>query len=139
MGVIITLDDVLHLENWIARGKDEATRERRLKRAQARLFPLDLDALEIERRKLLVERAQARRLEAADSDDPLPEPEGRVEPEAVPAISPTMQIAFDEWEGFIDKTSPAYHRGSLHDGTQREVQALRSAARGNPFDVGDDD
>jgi hypothetical protein len=117
---VITVDFVLKLDAWVARAATEEERAKRIEQARAQLFPPGLDETEIKRRETLVELA-------AEARDPIPTPDA---PSVEPA-SPTLP----PWEGLIRRDSPAYRRGSIHDGTARQVERMRERARGSPFDA----
>lgn len=123
---MITVDDIVQLEQWIERGETEEVREQRLSRARERLFPPDLDRAEAERRAALIDEAKVKRAQEDEARDPIPQP---------------VQVAADsedEWEGIVPESSPAHRRGSRHDGTYDEVRRMRDQSRGTPFYSEDD-
>ena len=124
---MITVDDILKLEEWIARGKDEAERKRREEEARQQIFPDGIGEDEVEERKQVVARAKVamRQKEFDESLDPMPTLSVPLVPVSLPS----------KWEGLISKGSKARRRGSIHDGTLDEVKAMRREARGSPFDV----
>lgn len=123
---LLTVDDILELEKWIEAGATETDRDERLEQVREHLFSDDLDEIEVERRQALIAEAKSRKAKvevtsALPSDAPVEEP-------TPPAV---------EWQGFIPKTSRAYKRGSLHDGTAQEMDEMRSRSRGSPFSAED--
>jgi len=124
---VITVDDIIKLDEWAARGKDEAERKRRGEEMRQQIFPDGLDEEEIKEREQVVARARAakRQKELDDALDPMPTLAVPLVPVALPS----------KWEGLISKNSKMYRRGSKHDGTLDEVKALRRESRGSPFDV----
>jgi hypothetical protein len=124
---VITVDDIIRLEEWVARAKSDEERKKRLGEMQALVFPDGLSAEEIAERKQVIERAKkAMRQRELDAQlDPMPTLSIPLVPVQLPS----------QWEGLISKKSKAYHRGSRHDGTLEEVKQLRQESRGSPFDV----
>lgn len=124
---MITVDDILKLDEWAARGKDEAERKQREEEARQRIFPDGISEEEIEERKQVVARARAakRQKELDDALDPMPTLSVPLVPVSLPS----------KWEGLISKSSKAHRRGSKYDGTFDEAKSLRREARGSPFDV----
>lgn len=123
----ITVEDVLELEAWIERGVDEKQREECLERVQERLFPKGISEGETKRREAIVETAKQRRVEEEEEKDPMPPL-----PLTPEALRPSQH---PRWDGLISRDSPAYRRGSRHDGTLDEVERMREVAQGSPFDA----
>lgn len=122
----ITVADVLELDEWIGRGIDDEEQEERREQVRERLFPDGLDEGEKKRRIDVIEQAitEQKRLEKEKERDPMP---GLPTSLGIPSLQ--------KWEGLVSHDSPAYRRGSKHDGTAAEVKRMRDIARGSPFEA----
>lgn len=125
---MITVDDVLKLEDWVERAKTPEEKKAREEAARQEIFPDGLSEDEVAERKQVLERSKAaRRQQLIDNKlDPMPTLSIPRVPTSIPS----------DWEGFVSKKSKAYRRGSIHDGTGAEVERMRREAKGSPFDVG---
>lgn len=124
---MITVDDVLRLEEWVTRGKTDEERKKRLAEMQSQVFPEGLSDEEIEERRQVIARAKKamRQKELDDQLDPMPTLSTPLVPVSLPS----------QWEGLISTRSKSYRRGSTHDGTLEEMKQMRQESRGSPFDV----
>lgn len=127
---MITIDDILELEKWIESGDTEAERDARVERAREGLFPRDLDQVEAERRQALIEEVRRRKVVVAEPAPVVVAP---------PSPSAFVSAIEEEWEGFISRSSAAYMRASLHDGTAQEMSEMRSRSGGSPFNAEDEE
>jgi hypothetical protein len=127
---MITVEEVIALDKWICRATTEEGRQERLERVRRQLFPDHLSLEEIEIREKIVAQAGEQQAHVVDGEDPMPTPISMSL--TAPIAIPTKPFT---WDGLISPTSPAYRRAGRHDGTTEEIDRMRKASRGSPFDA----
>jgi hypothetical protein len=133
-------NDLIGWLRWADEAPSETEKDVRGAQVRNHVFPPDLDAAERTRREKVVE--YVKRLGEPPEDlsgwpaaCPLPDskPITEVIPVAKELPAPLIGISTVQWEGYIPKTSRAYRRASMHDGTGDEVEKMRERAKGSPF------
>ncbi len=124
---MITVDEIVGWWRWVSAADSDRLRAQREERVRKRIFPDDLSFEEVEERRALIVEAQKRLENDFERDDPMPDAQ----------VSALEIVPFPElrWEGLVPKSSRAYMRGSLHDGTASEVRRMRDESQSSPFYV----
>lgn len=129
----MTAHDLISWLRWADEAETEKEKETRAERIQHHLFPDGIDENERKIRAAILEHVrkigEPPSWEGWPAASPVPDQPLSAVPITVPSSVPL------QWEGLISPSSPAYRRGSRHDGTQAEVERMRFESKGSPFDV----
>lgn len=116
---MITVDDVLRLGNWIETGGPPEERARRAEEVKRVLYAGRSEAEAEQIAAVIAEADRVPLLGVPATALSTPEPSAPPAPHY----------------GLVSRDSPAYRRGSLHDGTAAEVARMRARSKGSPFDA----
>jgi len=132
--------DLIAWLRWADAAVTGSEKRARAAKVQAHIYPEGLGFLERSRRESIVSYVEKLFADGnPDSWEGYPDPcppgqEAESSAEAERKERPPLPPV-PEWDGLVSSSSRAYRRGSLHDGTAREVQIMRERARGSPFNA----
>lgn len=127
----MTAHELIGWARWASEAETDEEKSKRALRIKQHVFPEQLDDEEHRRREEIFE--YVRKMGEPPSWDGWPDAC------EVPDKGSTMpSLPKVKWEGLVSPNSPAYRRGSNHDGTAAQTKRMRDLAKGSPFDADED-